>query len=323
MKIPKIANAVGQIDDDLIVGAAECRTKKNWIRWGSLAACLAVLIITAAAVRPLLTGGGGEDSAGTDAPHQQTHLHGDRITLSVEEAMSRATHIMSAEYLGTYVTQYKTELMFAPKDVMKGTLDADDSEVIYVMTDTEETSPAYTEGKQYLLILDKHISVYYEHNKYVPLGELTVSESDSAWAKYCDQATQFADSSAPEAYGNLYTDAQTLGEIIDFSSNIFVIRVDSVLQEGLFGPITAYRCTVTGTVKNTPAENGNILLTMFNGTVEVGGEYLVLLADATESAPVYTLAAREGCVHALETIASVSELQELLEQVTPYPASEN
>lgn len=323
MKIPKIANAVGQIDDDLISGAAGCGEKKHWARWGSLAACLAVLIITAAAIRPLLLGGGAEDPAGTDAPHQQTHLHVDRITLSVEQAMSQATHIMSAEYLGTYVTQYGTELMFAPADVMKGTLDTADSQVLYVVPGTDETSLAYTEGEKYLLILEKHISVYYEHNKYVRLGELMVSESDSTWAEYCDQATQFADNGAPEEYGNLYTDAKALGEIIDFSSNIFVIRVDSVLQEGVFGPITAYRCTVTGTVKNTPAENGNILITVFNGTVEVGGEYLVLLADATESVPIYTLAAREGCVHALETAASVSELKALLEQVTPYSASEN
>lgn len=65
---------------------------------------------------------------------------------------------MGAEYLGTYVTEYKTELMFASKDVMKGTLDTDDSEGIYVAPRSGELSeedPAvsevYIESETYLL----------------------------------------------------------------------------------------------------------------------------------------------------------------------------
>ena len=40
MKTPRIANAIGQIDDDLVAGAAKCKTKnkKHWLIWGSLAA---------------------------------------------------------------------------------------------------------------------------------------------------------------------------------------------------------------------------------------------------------------------------------------------
>ena len=47
MKTPRIANAIGQIDDDLVAGAAKCKTKnkKHWLKWGSLAACFAVLVI--------------------------------------------------------------------------------------------------------------------------------------------------------------------------------------------------------------------------------------------------------------------------------------
>lgn len=46
MKTPRIANAIGQIDDDLVAGAAKCKTKnkKHWLKWGSLAACFAVLV---------------------------------------------------------------------------------------------------------------------------------------------------------------------------------------------------------------------------------------------------------------------------------------
>ena len=56
MKTPRIANAIGQIDDDLVAGAAKCKTKnkKHWLIWGSLAACFAVLVIAGAAILPSL-----------------------------------------------------------------------------------------------------------------------------------------------------------------------------------------------------------------------------------------------------------------------------
>lgn len=54
MKIPKIVNAVGNIDDDLVTGATQSKKTKNnlWLRWTSVAACLALLVVVGAAVLP-------------------------------------------------------------------------------------------------------------------------------------------------------------------------------------------------------------------------------------------------------------------------------
>ena len=58
MKTPRFSNAIGNLDDDLIEDAAVCKKKPNlWLRWGSLAACLAVLIIAGALVLPSLLDG--------------------------------------------------------------------------------------------------------------------------------------------------------------------------------------------------------------------------------------------------------------------------
>lgn len=56
MKTPRIANAIGQIDDDLVADAAKCKkkNKKHWLKWGSLAACFAVIVILGAAILPSL-----------------------------------------------------------------------------------------------------------------------------------------------------------------------------------------------------------------------------------------------------------------------------
>ena len=66
-----------------------------------------------------------------------------------------------------------------------------------------------------------------------------------------------------------------------------------------------------------PVEQGNILITLFNDTVEIGQEYLVLLADATQTAPVYTLAAKNG-VYGLEEVENSPVLTALLDTATEY-----
>ncbi len=59
MKIPRIANAVGQIDDALVRDAScEKKVKKSlWLKWGSIAACLAVMLAAVAIVVPLMLDG--------------------------------------------------------------------------------------------------------------------------------------------------------------------------------------------------------------------------------------------------------------------------
>ena len=58
MKTPRIVNSVGHIDDDLITEAvkSEKSSKKNiWIKWTSLAACFAVVLIVAIVAGPILS----------------------------------------------------------------------------------------------------------------------------------------------------------------------------------------------------------------------------------------------------------------------------
>jgi len=65
MKTPKIAISIGHIDDDLITAAAESSKKKKNTRmkWGSLAACFAVLIIAGTVLLTLLMGGNIPDGS--------------------------------------------------------------------------------------------------------------------------------------------------------------------------------------------------------------------------------------------------------------------
>ena len=60
MKTPRIANAVGLIDDDLVIGAANSTktvNKNNWLKWSSIAACFAILLVAAAITLPMMLKG--------------------------------------------------------------------------------------------------------------------------------------------------------------------------------------------------------------------------------------------------------------------------
>ena len=61
MKIPRFSNAIGNLDEDLVEAAAECKKKKQnfWLKWGSIAACFALLVIAGTAILPMLFGGDG------------------------------------------------------------------------------------------------------------------------------------------------------------------------------------------------------------------------------------------------------------------------
>ena len=60
MKTPRISNAVGLIDDDLVIGAANSTktvNKNNWLKWSSIAACFAILLAAAAITLPMMLKG--------------------------------------------------------------------------------------------------------------------------------------------------------------------------------------------------------------------------------------------------------------------------
>ena len=59
MKTPRIVNAVGHIDDDLVSGATRAKSvKKNaWLKWGSIAACFAIMLMAAVVAVPMMFGG--------------------------------------------------------------------------------------------------------------------------------------------------------------------------------------------------------------------------------------------------------------------------
>lgn len=257
----------------------------------------------------------------------------DRALLDEQEAMARATHIIDAVYVGARASENSNTLLFKPVNAIKGELEGIDQERIYVQNLGEDApsletgeDTLYIKDKEYMLLLEKNISVYYDNNKYVQIGKMILSRDDGRWADYHNLAKEIAGrtkDTTPSAYGVRYSDASDVADLMDFSTNIFTVTVSEVYAESAIAPTTVYRCSVTKKLKGEPAENGNILITFFKETVKIGESYVVLLADASETAPVYTLSSRTNCVYPVEKVSSIPELARLLEQAADFSTAES
>lgn len=89
------------------------------------------------------------------------------------------------------------------------------------------------------------------------------------------------------------------------------------MVESTIRPTTVYNCTVAGTIKGTPENDGNIMITLINDTVEIGGEYVCMLVDS-EGSKIYTLAAKNA-VYSVDS--DVTEIKNLLNEVQAYTSA--
>lgn len=103
MKIPKMAEAVGGIDADLVREAATDtkKARRSWLRWSvPVAACLCVVILAGAVVVPMLRGGQEELP---QVPPRETVSFGDLERNYKKQAVGGAETAIEwpAEYLST------------------------------------------------------------------------------------------------------------------------------------------------------------------------------------------------------------------------------
>lgn len=237
-----------------------------------------------------------------------------------DEAAAHSTDIVEAEFTGkeSFNSSEQAELIFKIEKSHKGSSSVG-AEICVVPYVDYYPEKLYEEGKTYLLLLQRFSSVYYEHDTYYVLSEQIISSSDSTWGQAATKAkaASLTEDKTPTYSIEKYTTSKDISEIIDFSDNIFVVSIDSIFAESTVYPTTVYNCTVTGTVKGTPENDGKILITLFNDTVEVGGEYVCMLSGS-EGSIIYTLAAEDG-VYPVDS--SATEIKNLLNEAQAYTSA--
>lgn len=75
MKIPRITNSISHIDDDIVAEAIDYKKRKNnsWIKYVTVAACLVIVIVSAAVFVPMMFESDGPIESGTDEESKTKH----------------------------------------------------------------------------------------------------------------------------------------------------------------------------------------------------------------------------------------------------------
>lgn len=243
----------------------------------------------------------------------------DHESITQEEAMTRATHVVTATLIESVKHNGAIEYCFQPNQVLKGNLAEEDNDTIHVQIEDDEDGSLkewFVKNEIYLLCLEKYVSVYYEHNVYVSIGPV-VSSMDGNWRELLVLANRISSQAVddlPTQYGNPYIKSSEPSDLIEFADNIFMVTVDGIYAEGSQNcPTNVYQCTVNRAIRSDRNTVQSILLTAWKDSVLVGEQYIVFLADSTKTTPVYTLASKEGSIYSLDDAKQIEYIAKVIE----------
>ena len=246
----------------------------------------------------------------------------DSIDLDFSQIVMSCSHIVDGQYLG----MEDGELLFRVTNTYKGKFD--NSDPIYVLPfedEAEAQKVTYQVGNQYLLFLQKYGTVYHDHEYYAQTGWIYLPETDNAWETTHNKATSLLKDSKYAAdvpsLGNPYTTSLAVADAVEVAENIFVVKIDGIDGVSDVRPTTVYYATVVKTIRNQPSNGGQIMITLFNDTVEIGEEYVVLLNRSSETSIIYTLASRNS-VFTVEAASMQASLGPLLKMAKDYNTSQ-
>lgn len=241
-------------------------------------------------------------------------------SMTFEDAVMLSDVAVLAEYVETLTHDYYVEHVFRVKDCHYGKVD---EEIIYVASGIgisivpdfgysyrmEEC--LYESGKDYILILNKHQSIMYDHDRYINVTNLMLNESDKKYTLYDEdilfsEFDSFADyllslrsgaSTVDDQDVRMYTDAEQ--KIALESEYIAELRIENLYLEGVVHNGNTYVCSIVelhkGYVEDT-REDGTILVVIKKNTVEIGERYVVGFSQVDEHSAVYSQSADDGVV---------------------------
>lgn len=234
--------------------------------------------------------------------------------MSFEDTLATATDIMVATYTGrTERHGIYYDLEFIPVKQIKGTaVDGNirvricEQSVSVVDMDIEyvESPSRYVTGANYVLVLEKHISVYNPYDLYIPLNNILI-ESGEKPTMYDDSFV--GDFSASGIEGKSSTEileyiedfllkgedvSQVIGydfirstnltDVVSSSSVVVEIVPVELLGASENNDTERFVCNITNSLKGDIRE-GNIKIIFVADTVDIGSKYIVMLERLGDS----------------------------------------
>lgn len=249
--------------------------------------------------------------------------------MSFDEAIETSNCIISAEFVSYHSMDNYIEYEFQVKEVLYG--DVQESNIYLFsmigtsyVTDNNYTynlgDDKYKVGNDYILIMEKSDSLFYEHVRYmlvtdifIPINKIEVSvmyeqpildknnkvlNSSIEIEKYIKEIKNNNDNTLNENV-TTYIKSNDMNTIVSESDFILEIEVNNLEVEGLLHNGNTYICEVIRTLKGDSLlkdTEGKILVTLLKDSVEVGSRYIVMINKVDEESIIYTQSSESSII---------------------------
>ncbi|MCC8196730.1 MAG: hypothetical protein LIO49_08055 [Ruminococcus sp.] len=235
------------------------------------------------------------------------------------------------EYVETISHDNYTEQKFIVKDVLYGNVPDEEiylyansgiAEVTEIDYTYELGADIYTVGMEYILVMEKLESVFYDHDRYMVSADILLCEENDTYIIYSEPIP--VTDSIRDYIISVYNSAEhgevietvyenDIEELISESKFIGVVNIEGLEVEGTVQNSNTYRCTVEtlymGENLNTYSD-GTILLSLKKNTVEVGESYVIGFTSSSDTSLIYSQSASDA-VFELDD-ERVSEIEDYL-----------
>ena len=274
----------------------------------------------------------------TDAFSNPGYLVSQEMYVTFDEAVEMCDCAVVAAFAsykdaGTYV-----EYTFSVKETLRGevedTIHVRDSKGFTTVEGTDiqykNGEDVYTEGEDYILIMQKGDSLFYEYPEYQVLTNIFIPAADpSKSTMQGEPLTEVAGLDAEGIKNQIrraravnaapakdYTTATDLPTIVAESDLVLKVNITDIAVESEFANCNTYYCDVQQILKGgsveTSEERGDIMVTLTKESVEVGKTYVLLLNRIDETSILYTQSSLGSVIPSGDT-ETVSEIQRLIE----------
>ncbi|NLI62232.1 MAG: hypothetical protein GX362_02345 [Methanosarcinaceae archaeon] len=255
--------------------------------------------------------------------------------LTFPEAINLSDCIVVAEYLSYNTSnEYYTEYKFKIKDVLRGEVSENEIYLFEVkgknivdninyVYETGNNQHDYKVGNDYVLILEKTDSLFYDKTRYrsvtdifIPLNDIgkstmygkQISEIAVKGKKeFKDYINTFKNTSTKDTKDTKkpYTESNDLKEIINESDLVLKVKITGLMVEGTLHNGNTYYCNVINVLKEDDfknlKENDNIRVTLMKGSVNVGEEYIVILNRINKKSLIFTQSSKRSVISLNDT----------------------
>ncbi|MBQ7604393.1 MAG: hypothetical protein IJU75_05505 [Clostridia bacterium] len=278
------------------------------------------------------------------------------IPMTFEEIVSAATHIVVAEFTGDIEVSpegFYSYLKFRPVSLIKGSVSDELISVScfngsYQMIDGTDAhisysgraySTSYQSGEQYLLILEKHVMVFYDCDRYIPIGGIFIpkthtvnasmygkrlseydedkTEENSNFNHYCERIKKLVENDTSEKTDHLGVDfikSDSLNDIVPQSDYIFRVTVLDKKGDYPDANNSGYNCRVDEQIKGSTTET-IIDVHAFPDSLQVGEQYLMFLTlVGPEGSRMFHISSKNGSVYPASDTAIRDQVDRILSQ---------